>query len=183
VSRPPLIHEYENSWVDQFDQLKYLLTQALHDIDFCIEHVGSTSVVGLAAKPIIDIDLIYYTEKDFNLIKYRLIGIGYYHNGDQGIKTREVFKRTPDLAHDEHLDHDETLDLINHHLYVNPVDGPELSRHLIFRDYLRRHEAARDIYAAMKYQAAIDANQDRKRYQELKEIRSKKFVQDIIDMT
>ncbi|MGB4439996.1 MAG: GrpB family protein [Sedimentibacter sp.] len=57
-----------------------------------IEHVGSTSVEGLSAKPIIDIDIVIKDYSAFELVKEKLALIGYVHDGNLGIKDREAFK-------------------------------------------------------------------------------------------
>ena len=55
-----LIQKYNPIWIDNFEKIKTEIQKALFDIEIKIEHIGSTSVIGLSAKPIIDIDLIYY---------------------------------------------------------------------------------------------------------------------------
>jgi len=87
-----LIQKYNSDWVKHFDNIKSQLEYALTGLEFRIEHVGSTSVPNLDSKPIIDIDIIYTLKNDFERIKQRLEKIGYYHNGNQGISERDVFK-------------------------------------------------------------------------------------------
>ena len=69
------------------------LKKGLTGLAYRIEHVGSTSVPNLDAKDIIDMDILYEHESEFEKIKAGLLKIGYYHNGNQGIEQREVFKR------------------------------------------------------------------------------------------
>ncbi len=71
----------------------------LNGLGYTIEHVGSTSVPNLDAKPIIDIDIVFTESKTLPMIKAALEAIGYYHNGNQGIEDREVFKRNGKLNH------------------------------------------------------------------------------------
>ncbi len=158
-----LIHPYSADWNTHFELIKAVLNNALLDIDFSIEHVGSTAVPGLAAKPIIDIDIVYKDAADFHSIKTALEAIGYFHNGNQGIEDREVFKRAG-------TSHHEVLDTIKHHLYVCSADSPALKRHLITRDYLRNNEWAKGEYQQMKYALAEKAGQDQKIYADLKEL-------------
>ncbi|MFK8009102.1 MAG: GrpB family protein [Saprospiraceae bacterium] len=171
-----LIQKYNPLWIQNFKNLKNEFQQALQGIFVEIDHVGSTSVVGLAAKPIIDIDIVYWEDEDFEKIKNRLSNIGYYHNGDQGIYEREVFKRK------DNQEKHPILDKINHHLYVCPSDGNELQRHLLFRDFLRKNEWVRKEYEKIKFEIAEEVNHDRKKYAALKEKRAKQWIQSIVDL-
>ncbi|MEN9459506.1 MAG: hypothetical protein RL135_2129, partial [Bacteroidota bacterium] len=105
----------------------------------------------------------------FPLIKQALESIGYFHNGNQGIEDREVFKRLGTKQH-------EVLDAIRHHLYVCSADSPALKRHLITRDYLRNNEWAKAEYQQMKYALAEKAGQDQKAYAVLKEATVNAFI-------
>lgn len=169
-----LIQEYNSQWPADFQRIKTILSDALTGIPVTIEHVGSTAVPGLAAKPIIDIDVVLADRNDFESIKERLAQIGYYHNGDQGIADREVFKRTGELTLHN------VLDRIVHHLYVCPTESEELKRHLLFRNYLRSNELARNEYQQLKQQLAEEANHDRKCYAQLKEEKAKVFIEIIL---
>ena len=132
---------YDDKWKQSFADIKKELSQALGGIAISIEHVGSTSVEGLAAKPMIDIDVVVRKEKINDAI-VALSSIGYIHEGNLGIEGREAF------AYDgkEHLQ--------IHHLYVCPEDSAELKRHIAFRDYLRRHKDVMEKYANIKLEAA-----------------------------
>jgi len=170
---PMLIQPYTSSWVQDFQQLKQVLDIGLHGLDYCIEHIGSTAVHGLDAKAIIDMDIVYKDPAIFDLIKVRLEGIGYYYNGNQGIVGRDVFRRRGDDRHP-------ILDRIKHHLYVCQQDSPALQRHLLFRDYLRKHAWARLAYQDMKYQLAAKTYQDKHWYGELKIQTINGFIDEII---
>ena len=133
---------YDSSWKSAFEDIKNELERALGDLIIGIEHVGSTSVEGLAAKPCIDIDVIIEDYSVFGAVADKLAGIGYVHEGDLGIKDREAFKYT-DKPH-----------LMTHHLYVCPKDSEELRRHITFRDFLRSNTDAVREYSAVKKEAA-----------------------------
>lgn len=75
-----LIDKYTPTWIEDFEKLKLEIGNVLYELNFKIEHIGSTSVPNLDSKPIIDIDIIYFEESDFGKIKLRLERIGYYHN-------------------------------------------------------------------------------------------------------
>jgi len=169
-----LIQKHQLNWVSKFNKLKKILESNISVENLRIEHIGSTAVKKLAAKPIIDIDIVYEIQESFEKIKSDLAKLGYYHNGDQGIAGREAFKRQ------ERGDHYEILDDIVHHLYVCHINNEELNRHLAFRDYLRENVEARKAYENLKYQIAAKANQDRKEYAQLKEEEARDFVELII---
>ncbi|MFT6320824.1 MAG: GrpB-like predicted nucleotidyltransferase (UPF0157 family) [Granulosicoccus sp.] len=171
-----LIQKYHPIWKDNFEKIKTEIQKALFELEIKIEHVGSTSVVGLAAKPIIDIDLIYYNSIDFEKIKTKLSEIGYFHHGNQGIAQREVFKRK------DSSENPTVLDKLKHHLYVCFIKGEELRNHLLFRDFLRKNDWEKKEYENLKFELAEEVNQDRKKYAALKEIRAKKWILSIIEL-
>jgi GrpB-like predicted nucleotidyltransferase (UPF0157 family) len=88
-----LLQHYQERWANDFKEIEKVIGEAFSKTDVSVVHVGSTSVPELAAKPIIDIDVVYGPGVEFNEVKDRLEKIGYRHNGNQGIKEREVFKR------------------------------------------------------------------------------------------
>lgn len=93
---------------------------------------------GLSAKPIIDIDVVIQNVELLGDVIIALQKIGYTHEGNQGIPGREAFK----YQDKEHLR--------KHHLYVCAKDSSELSRHIGFRDYLRKHPEAVAEYSKVK---------------------------------
>ncbi len=169
-----LIHKYDPQWAQHFEDLKEEIDKGLVGLEYQVEHIGSTSVPGLAAKPIIDMDIVFRTPNEFEKIKQGLIKIGYFHNGDQGIEEREVFKRSGTPINN-------TLDNISHHLYVCPIESKELHRHLLFRNFLRNNDLARLQYQTLKYELADQANENKKLYAELKESRLKEFINAITE--
>ena len=129
-----IVLPYDKAWKSAFEKIKTEIEAALGDLIVGIEHVGSTSVEGMSAKPCIDIDVIIKDCSAFAAVVDGLKGIGYIHEGDLGIKDREAFKYM-DKPH-----------LMMHHLYVCPQYSEELHRHITFRDFLRSNpEAVRNI--------------------------------------
>jgi GrpB-like predicted nucleotidyltransferase (UPF0157 family) len=170
-----LLQPYNPNWADHFKQISAILHAAAGEHLLAIHHIGSTSVPDLAAKPIIDIDMEYPLEGTFGPIASVLENLGYYHNGDQGIPGREVFKRKPsDTPHP-------VLDAITHHLYLCRTDSRELRRHLRFRDGLRSDEAIRTAYENIKREVAVIAGQERKAYAEIKQARSQELVDSVVN--
>jgi GrpB-like predicted nucleotidyltransferase (UPF0157 family) len=128
-----------------------------------IEHVGSTAVPGLAAKPVIDLDVLLRSAEDLPLAIRRLADLGYVHQGDLGIAEREAFAAPPGQA--------------AHHLYVCPPESAEFRRHLALRDYLRTHPAEAQSYGELKRALAARYAGDRTAYIEGKRL----FVEELVE--
>ncbi len=141
ITKHVVVLPYDEKWKRDFIAIKDELTEALGDIAITIEHVGSTSVEGLAAKPIIDIDVVVKEDQVDDAIS-ALAEVRYIHEGNLGIPGREAFT----YEGKEHLQ--------QHHLYVCPENSAELKRHLAFRDYLRKHAEAVNEYSKVKIEAA-----------------------------
>lgn len=137
-----IVLPYDEAWKSDFEKIKNELENAIGDCIIGIEHVGSTSVEGLSAKPCIDIDVIIKDYSVFGAVVNHLSAIGYIHEGNLGIPNREAFK------------YSEKPHLQKHHLYVCPQDSEELHRHIIFRDFLRSHPEAVSKYGQTKEMAA-----------------------------
>jgi GrpB-like predicted nucleotidyltransferase (UPF0157 family) len=151
-----VVADYDKEWPKKFERVSRVVAQALGDVVVGIEHVGSTSVWGLAAKSIIDIDVIVPSAAEVPVAIERLAAIGYVHRGDLGIAGREAFSH-PRVGPDGEP-------MPEQHLYVCPADGAEVRRHLAFRDYLRLHPEARERYAAVKREGARLHAEDRDTY-------------------
>lgn len=151
-----VVVRYDEAWEAAFEEIRKELEVAVGDLAAGIEHVGSTAVKGLSAKPCIDIDIVIRDYSVFGAVAGRLAEIGYYHEGDLGIKGREAFG----YSGKPHLQ--------THHLYVCPQDSGELRRHIAFRDFLRSSPEAVKKYSAVKEAAARLFPDDIERYMEYK---------------
>lgn len=156
ITKQIVVLPYNEEWKQDFLQIKAELTNALGQLAIEIEHIGSTSVPGLSAKPIIDIDVVMKDDSELERAVSALGKIGYQHEGNLGIAGREAFK------------YDGKEHLRKHHLYVCPEDSPELKRHLAFRDYLRTHPDAVREYSRIKEAGAELYPDDIDRYMEHK---------------
>ncbi len=140
-SRPIEVVEYDPAWPLLFADIASRVQAAFVGGQTPrIEHVGSTAVLGLPAKPIIDIDVVIPSRADLPDAVARLATLGYVHQGDLGITSRESFKSPPESP--------------PQNLYVCAEDSPELRRHLLFRDYLRSHPDAARRYGDLKRELA-----------------------------
>jgi GrpB-like predicted nucleotidyltransferase (UPF0157 family) len=149
-----LIQDYDPSWPHAFARLAARVKAATGSLIVTVEHIGSTAVPGLAAKPIIDLDVVLASPVDLPEAIRRLGNIGYVHEGDLGIPGREAFRSPPGEA--------------RHHLYVLTVEANELRRHLAFRDALRADGGLRDEYSALKRSLAMQSKDDRNSYTQAK---------------
>ncbi len=154
MSVPVIVADYDPAWPRLFEELRDRVVAALGDLVVAVEHVGSTAVPGLPAKPIVDLDVVIATAADLPAAIERLATLGYVHRGDLGIPGREAFSRPSDTP--------------PHHLYVCARDSTELRRHLLFRDYLRTHPEDARAYGALKRQLATRFRDDREAYTEAK---------------
>jgi GrpB-like predicted nucleotidyltransferase (UPF0157 family) len=169
-----VVVEYDKKWPDDFLKIKSELQKAI-TVTSNIQHVGSTSIPGMKAKPIIDIDVGLENRGDFEMVKSELASIGYLHEGDRGITGREAFGRSGTV-------HNEILDNIDHHLYVCAIDNEEYKRHILFRDYLRSHTEARDRYNQIKEEILAKVGpENRAGYVQMKEEEYRDFFEEIIE--
>jgi GrpB-like predicted nucleotidyltransferase (UPF0157 family) len=135
-----LVVDYDPSWPGTFERLRAGIWPSIQDLATAIEHVGSTSVPGLAAKPVIDMTVVVPTQTAMEAVIARLAALGYRPRGDLGVPGREAFDRpegTPD-----------------HHLYacVAGIDG--LRNHLALRDHLRDNPSTARAYGCLKKELA-----------------------------
>ena len=129
---------YDSGWKAEFEKIKSEIIGAIGGLIVGVEHVGSTSVEGMSAKPCIDIDVVIRDGSVLSAVIDGLGGLGYVHEGDLGIKGREAFR------------YDDKPHLMKHHLYVCTQDSMELYRHVRFRDYLRGNSEAVKKYSRVK---------------------------------
>lgn len=144
---------YDENWETEFQKIENYLLHILTGFDIKVHHVGSTSVKGLGAKPIIDIDIEY--QDGFMQIKDILSINGWTYEGEKGIKDRHAFRRSFHQFHE-------------HHLYLIPSGGLELKKHISFRDVLRKYPILRNMYQEKKKQLVEANNKDRELYTDSK---------------
>lgn len=152
--RPPernaIVVEYDERWPRDFVAIRAQLWPAVATIAVDIEHVGSTAVPGLAAKPIIDVDVVVADNSGIPAAITALERLGHKHEGDRGIPGREAFTSVTGLP--------------EHHLYVVAAGSPPYRDHIEFRDYLQTHPDAVQRYAAEKRRLAHLLQTDRAAY-------------------
>jgi GrpB-like predicted nucleotidyltransferase (UPF0157 family) len=130
------IVEYDPGWPQLLEEIASGIASAMGGMAAVIEHVGSTSVPGLAAKPIIDIDVLLAAGMRFPKAIECLAGLGYVYEGILGISGREAFLAPTNTP--------------PHHLYVCLPGNRDFRKHVAFRDYLRSHPIEAQTYGELK---------------------------------
>src|SRR5687767_9741782 len=114
---------YDPRWPLIFEQIRSVVWPAVQHASLRMEHVGSTAVPGLHAKPVIDACIVVASQRDVPFVVKALAGIGYVHRGNLGVPDRAAFARpSPEPRH---------------HLYVSPRTSLSLRNQLALRDHLR----------------------------------------------
>lgn len=147
-----IIEDYSPTWALTFEELKSAYLTRLGNLIVDVQHVGSTAVYGLAAKPIIDIDLILHEESAFDDLIEKLALLGYEHMGTQGISDRAAFQRRSDKVPYDESRHAWPA----HNLYVCPSGSISLKNHIVLRDFLRSNPEKAKEYGALKKKLALE---------------------------
>ena len=135
-----VIAEYDPKWPEQFAAEKRRVRRALGELALRVDHVGSTSVPGLAAKPIIDIQVTVAGVAEAGACRELLEGLGYTYTTNP----LPYFHQPSEWPH-------------THHLHVRERGSAEERRMLAVRDWLRAHESDRRAYEALKRRLAEDS--------------------------
>ncbi len=162
------IVEYSPLWPSQFGEEAGVIGAVLGTLARRIDHVGSTAVPGLAAKPVIDIQVSVASLQPGGAFDNLLARIGYTHLDVGEFDAVYPFYQRPD-------DWPTT-----HHLHLCRVESAEELKHLVFRDYLRNHPQTARAYEALKRSLAAAQQgttlEDRERYSQAKT----PFIADIV---
>ena len=148
VTREVVVCDYDSEWPRWYESVARYVWPGIRDVALRIDHVGSTSVPDLAAKPVIDIDVVVALQADVTPAIDRLAKIGYRWRGDLGVHGREAFESPPGT------------DLPPHNLYLVVENCRAYMDHWLLRDLLREDSGARERYAALKRYNAQHADGD-----------------------
>lgn len=151
MGKPVRVVPYDGAWPVCFEAEAARLREVL-DCARAVHHMGSTSVPGLSAKPVVDILVEVSTLDDLDAAVPRMTELGYESRGEYGIPDRRYFVRRP--AADLHV-----------HVHCYPSGHAQVERHLLFRDFLRADTAAAAEYGEVKQTLAIRHSDDREAYQ------------------
>jgi GrpB-like predicted nucleotidyltransferase (UPF0157 family) len=154
---------HDELWRDRFAAESVALAAAFGGRATEIHHVGSTSVPGLPAKPIIDILVVTDDIGQVDSLNQGMIALGYKPQGEYGISGRRFFTKGGDVKR-------------SHHVHVFQQDHPEVSAMLDFRDYLRSHPRQAAEYGRLKEGLALICEDDITAYNAGKDA----FVKDLL---
>jgi GrpB-like predicted nucleotidyltransferase (UPF0157 family) len=141
---PQQIVEYDPQWPKEFEFEAQRLSRALGTLVGCIEHIGSTAVPGLPAKPIIDIQIVVQNETASQQCRPILLEHGY----TEAVAPIHFFHQPAEWPH-------------SHHVHMREYGSFEARRLRVFRDWLRTHPEDRDAYGALKLKLAESADLQR----------------------
>jgi GrpB-like predicted nucleotidyltransferase (UPF0157 family) len=149
MTREVQVVPYDSNWPKLYEKEIVRLKEVLGKEIVAMHHIGSTSIPGCYAKPIIDILIEVRDISRIDGYNDEMIGLGYEPRGELGLPGRRYFSR------------EEPKDVRTHHVHSYQSNNIELTRHLAFRDYMRTHP------------------EDMKTYSELKMVLARRFPKDI----
>jgi len=154
---------YNPDWQRHYETEAEQLRRVFGDLLLAIHHIGSTSVVGLPAKPIIDMMPVVRDIEQVDTLNEAMMELGYTARGENEIQGRRYFTKGSD-AHR------------THHVHIYAPEHPEVAAHLQFRDYLRTHPAEAQRYGDLKQQLALQFTNDIYGYMDGKDALVKKLI-------
>jgi GrpB-like predicted nucleotidyltransferase (UPF0157 family) len=149
---PAVVVAYDPGWPGLFRELRDRVDAVLAGVAHVTEHVGSTAVPGLDAKPVIDLDVVVPDGAAVASAIGALAAAGWRHQGDLGVTGREAFRPPADAVY--------------HHLYVVVAGSQPHRDHVDLRDFLRVHPGQAARYGKLKRRLAGLLATDRRAYSE-----------------
>lgn len=135
--RKILVVPYNPSWPEMFQREAEAIANVFGDELLAIQHIGSTAVPGLCAKPIIDLMPLVENIERIDGYNAAMAELGYEALGEFGLPGRRYFRKGGSINR-------------SHQAHVYAYGNPEIERHLAFRDYLRRHPEVAKEYCRLK---------------------------------
>jgi GrpB-like predicted nucleotidyltransferase (UPF0157 family) len=152
---PIIIVPYDPHWPTLFTQLARDIRTALGDVALRIDHIGSTSIPGLAAKPIIDIQISVAAFEPLDAFRLPLEQLGYLFHPENTERTKRYFRESPGQRRT--------------HIHVRRAGSFSEQFPLLFRDFLRLHPNVAAQYADLKIQLSQQYRDDREKYTDAKQ--------------
>lgn len=150
-----VIEDYNPNWPVYYEEERAPLAEAFASYALDIQHVGSTSVPGLGAKPVIDIAVATGQYPLPGEVIARVVALGFEHLGEYGIPRRHYFRRHFNGRYGAHV-------------HANELTSEDYKRHLLFRDYIRAHPERALAYEQLKRHLAETVGHDREVYTVMK---------------
>ncbi|TFG11015.1 GrpB family protein [Candidatus Heimdallarchaeota archaeon] len=155
---------YNPKWREFYEQESKVISSQISDFLVDIQHIGSTAIPGIIAKPIIDIAVAINSLENIAKIIEPLSEIGFVYRGEQGIPDRHLFIKGGE-------------ELRTHHIHVMHKSHYEWKKHILFRDYLLNHPEEVQKYSELKRRLEKQFKQDRESYTESKS----EFIEGILE--
>ncbi len=170
-----VIGPHQPIWLHHFYQLKTVIQDILSAYPIQIHHIGSTSIPGIWAKPILDIDIVIDDKSLLAPITAQLEKAGYEYKGDQGVPGRFAFKQVSTQTPFT----EEKAIWQTHHLYVCFADALALKNHLVFKESLLKNQMLADQYNQLKRSLVADPSMTREEYSK----RKTKFILSVLALS
>ncbi|HEV7126874.1 MAG TPA: GrpB family protein [Ktedonobacterales bacterium] len=154
-SDPVIVVPYDPAWPDMFARQATALRQALGPVARRIDHIGSTSIPGLAAKPVIDVQISVADFEPLAAYRVPLEHLGYVFRAENSERTKRYFREAPGTRRS--------------HLHVRRAGSFSEQLALLFRDFVRHHTDVADEYARVKRDLALQFRDDRVAYTDMKQ--------------
>ena len=149
-----VITPYDTAWPEMFAELGARLRGALGDIALRIDHIGSTSIPRLAAKPVIDVQISVSSLEPLDTYRVPLEKLGFVFRANNPDKSKRYFREPPGERRT--------------HIHVRRLGSFQQQFPLLFRDYMRTHDEDAKRYAELKYRLAKQFGEDRHGYVDAK---------------
>ena len=150
------LSSYDNEWVKNFEEEKKNLEIILKDLIVTIEHVGSTSIGNIKAKPVVDIAIGVKSKEDFKLCAKRFEGLEDYSVKEDSVEDELLVRKGP-------------VSKRTNFIHIMAIDSEKYKDTIIFRDYMRKNKEARKDYEKLKIELANKYSSDRKMYTKSKD--------------
>lgn len=165
------VEKYNPEWQEEFNKERKNLKKIFGDVAISIEHVGSTSIVGLSAKPIIDIAIGVNSLENISKVKEKILKFSHYSIKENNAEGEILMRRGVPIKPGE-----DKPSFITHFIHILEINGRKYKETLAYRDYLRKNNEALIEYDNLKQKLATKYQNDRKAYTKAKD----KFIKSIL---
>jgi len=166
------VEKYNSVWQEEFSKEKENLKKIFGKVAKSIEHVGSTAVIGLSAKPIIDIAVGVDRLGDIDKVKEKILKFSHYTIKEENADGEILMRRGTPVKPGKNKP-----DYITHFIHIMEIDGQKYKETIAYRDYLRANIKVLKEYDNLKQKLAIEYENDRKAYSKAKD----KFIKDVLN--
>jgi GrpB-like predicted nucleotidyltransferase (UPF0157 family) len=165
------VEKYNPLWQEEFNKEKLNLKEIFGKVAKSVEHVGSTSVVGLSAKPIIDIAIGVNALEDINKVKEKILKFSHYSIKEDNADGEILMRRGAPIKSWE-----DKPEYVTHFIHIMKINGGKYRETLAYRDYLRANSDVLKEYDDLKQKLAVRYKNDRKAYTKAKD----EFIKSIL---